>query len=105
MNSDRLNPQASQVEDIEIQEWLDSLEYVLKRGSLDQAQKILAQLQIRAQEAGVTLPFTVNTPYINTITRSKQPLYPGNRDLERQIKSIIRWNAMAMVVRGNHAEA
>ena len=105
MNSDRLNPQASQVEDIEIQEWLDSLEYVLKRGSLDQAQKILAQLQIRAQEAGVTLPFTVNTPYINTIARSKQPAYPGNRELERQIKSIIRWNAMAMVVRGNQAEA
>ena len=67
--------------------------------------KILQQLQIRAQEAGVTLPFTVNTPYINTIAKSKQPSYPGNRELERQIKSIIRWNAMAMVVRGNHAEA
>ena len=105
MNADESRRQASEVENIEIKEWLGSLDYVLKHGSLEQARKILHQLQIRAQEAGVTLPFTVNTPYINTIAKSKQPLYPGNRDLERQIKSIIRWNAMAMVVRGNHAEA
>ncbi len=48
---------------------------------------------------------TVNTPYINTIHKSKQPPYPGDRDIERRIKSIIRWNAMAMVVRANRAEA
>ena len=96
--------QSKQIEDIEISEWMDSLEHVLKCGSLEQAQKILEKLQIRAQGAGVTLPFTVNTPYVNTIPRSKQPNYPGNRELERRIKSIIRWNAMAMVVRGNRAE-
>ncbi len=95
----------SDVEEIEIQEWLSSLDYVLKHGSVEQAQKILHQLQIRAQEAGVTLPFTVNTPYVNTLHPSKQPTFPGNRDIERRIKSIIRWNAMAMVVRGNRAEA
>ena len=99
------NKPISEVDDIEIQEWLSSLDYVLKHGSLEQAQKILHQLQIRAQEAGVTLPFTVNTPYVNTIPPSKQPPFPGNREIERRIKSIIRWNAMAMVVRGNHAEA
>jgi pyruvate dehydrogenase E1 component len=105
MSIDGVNFHAGhEVEDIEIKEWLDSLEYVLKHGSLEQAQKILAQLQIRAQEAGVTLPFTVNTPYVNTIPKSKQPHYPGNRELERRIKSIIRWNAMAMVVRGNRVE-
>jgi len=97
--------QANQIDDIEISEWMDSLEHVLQRGSLDQAQKILHQLQIRAQEAGVTLPFTVNTPYVNTIHKRKQPNYPGNRDIERRIKSIIRWNAMAMVIRGNKAES
>jgi pyruvate dehydrogenase E1 component len=91
--------------EIEIQEWLSSLDYVLKHGSLEQAQKILHQLQIRAQESGVTLPFTVNTPYVNTIHKSKQPTYPGNREIERRIKSIVRWNAMAMVVKGNHVEA
>ncbi len=92
------------VEEIEIQEWLTSLEYVLKHGSKEQAQRILQQLQIKAQEAGVTLPFAVNTPYVNTITPEKQPPYPGNRELERRIKSLIRWNAMAMVIRGNQAE-
>ena len=60
------------VEEIEIQEWLSSLDYVLKHGSKEQAQRILQQLQIRAQEAGVTLPFSVNTPYVNTITPDKQ---------------------------------
>ena len=64
-------------------------------------QYLLQQLQIRAQESGVTLPFTYNTPYINTIPKDKQPAFPGNRELERRIKSIIRWNAMAMVVRAN----
>jgi pyruvate dehydrogenase E1 component len=105
MSPDGVKHRTSEVEDIEIQEWLASLDYVLKHGTTEQAQKILAQLQIRAQEAGVTLPFTVNTPYVNTIHKSKQPAYPGNREIERRIKSIIRWNAMAMVVRGNHNEA
>ena len=103
MNNDHADPQKN--DDIEINEWLESLDYVLKHESQEQAQHILAQLQIRAQEAGITLPFTTNTPYVNTIPRVKQPPYPGNRDIERRIKSIIRWNAMAMVVRANKKEA
>jgi pyruvate dehydrogenase E1 component len=51
------------------------------------------------------MPFSANTPYINTIPFSEQPPYPGNREIERRIKSIIRWNAMAMVVRANREEA
>lgn len=98
------NSQQGDVQEIEIREWLDSLEYVLKNGSHEQAQAILQRLQIRAQEAGVTLPFSVNTPYVNTIGLENQPKYPGNREIERRIKSIIRWNAMAMVVKGNKAE-
>jgi len=105
MSADGSSHRTPEVEDVEIQEWMSSLEYVLKHGSMEQAQKILQQLQIRAQEAGVTLPFTVNTPYINTIAKSEEPSYPGNRALERQIKSFIRWNAMAMVIRGNRAES
>ena len=50
---------------------------------------------------GVELPFSATTPYINTIPADKQPPFPGNREIERRIKSIIRWNAMAMVVRAN----
>ena len=105
MSPEGVNHRSPEVEDIEIKEWMSSLEYVLKHGSLEQAQKILQQLQIRAQVAGVTLPFTVNTPYVNTIAKNEHPPYPGNRALERQIKSIIRWNAMAMVIRGNRAES
>jgi len=105
MNPESVNDRSTEVEDIEISEWLDSLEYVLQNGSLEQAHRILSRLQIRAQKAGVALPFTVNTPYVNTIPKADQPPYPGDRDIERRIKSIIRWNAMAMVVRGNKAEA
>ncbi|MDE1921315.1 MAG: pyruvate dehydrogenase (acetyl-transferring), homodimeric type [Candidatus Omnitrophica bacterium] len=89
------------MEEIELKEWLASLDYVLTSGTPDRVQFLLQQLQIRAQESGVTLPFTYNTPYINTIPKGKQPPFPGNRDLERRIKSIVRWNAMAMVVRAN----
>ena len=105
MSSDGVNQEEVNVNDIEIKEWLASLDYVLKHGSKEQAQNILAQLQIRAQQAGVTLPFTVNTPYINTIHHGDQPVMPGDREIERRIKSLVRWNAMAMVVRGNRAEA
>jgi pyruvate dehydrogenase E1 component len=88
-------------DDVELNEWLASLDYVLNSETPDRVQYLLQQLQIRAQESGVTLPFTYNTPYINTISKDKQPPFPGNRELERRIKSIIRWNAMAMVVRAN----
>ncbi len=104
MSEDSSKPQA-RIDEQELQEWLSSLEYLLKRGSKEEARVILQHLQIRAQEAGITLPFTVNTPYINTIPAEKDLPYPGNREIERRIKSIIRWNAMAMVVRGNRAEA
>ncbi len=93
------------IEEIELKEWLASLDYVLSHGTPEKVQYLLQQLQIRAQESGVTLPFTYNTPYINTISPEKQPNYPGNRELERRIKSIVRWNAMAMVVRANKIAA
>jgi pyruvate dehydrogenase E1 component len=89
------------MDEVELKEWLASLDYVLNSGTPDRVQYLLQQLQIRAQESGVTLPFTYHTPYINTISKDKQPAFPGNRDLERRIKSIVRWNAMAMVVRAN----
>ena len=89
------------IDDVELKEWLASLDYVLTNGPSERVQYLLQQLQIRAQESGVTLPFTLNTPYINTIPKEKQLPFPGNRELERRIKSIIRWNAMAMVVRAN----
>ncbi len=91
--------------DLELREWLESLDYVLENRSPEQVQNLLRQLQIHAGRAGVVLPFTANTPYVNTISRSRQPTYPGSREIERRIKSLVRWNAMAMVVRANRDKA
>ncbi len=93
-----------QIDDVEIQEWLSSLNYLIENESPLKVQYILQQLKIRAQQAGIQLPFGLNTPYINSIPVEKQPPFPGNREIERRIKSFIRWNAMAMVVRGNKNE-
>lgn len=93
------------VEELENEEWLYSLDYVLKHGGPKRVVELLHMLQIRAQKAGVEIPFTANTPYINTIPREKQPPYPGDREIERRLKSIIRWNAMAMVVKANKHES
>lgn len=99
--ADSNNQVPDEFEDIETQEWLESLDYVIKKGGPERVQRLLRQLQAKAHEAGIMLPYTANTPYINTIPADKQPPYPGNREIERRIKSIIRWNAMAMVVRAN----
>jgi pyruvate dehydrogenase E1 component len=93
-----------EIEEIETSEWLYSLDYVFEHGGPERVKEILQQLQIRAHKAGVQIPFSANTPYINTIPREKQPPFPGNREIERRIKSLIRWNAMAMVVNANKME-
>lgn len=90
--------------DIEIQEWLESIEYVLQEGGPERVKELLHDLDTYAHEAGVELPFTANTPYINTIPRDHQPHFPGGREIERRIKSLVRWNAMAMVTRANRNE-
>ena len=85
----------------ELDEWYDSLEDILHRYGPDKLRELLVHLQERAYARGVMLPFTANTPYINTIHHSDQIKFPGNREMERRIKNIVRWNAMAMVVRAN----
>ncbi|MEO8445966.1 MAG: pyruvate dehydrogenase (acetyl-transferring), homodimeric type [bacterium] len=87
--------------ELENKEWLESLNYVLQSQGPQRVTELLRKLQIYAQQHGVVIPFTANTPYINTIPADKQPVFPGSREIERRIKSIIRWNAMAMVVRAN----
>lgn len=91
----------SQLNGIELREWLESLDYVLQSAGKARAQEILEQLKIYAQRRGIDLPFSANTPYINTIPTEEEPEYPGDLALERRIRSVIRWNAMAMVVRAN----
>ncbi len=89
------------VDSAETQEWLSSLDYVLKSKGADRVRFLIEQLRDRAAKEGVPLAADTNTPYINTIPVGEQSAFPGNRELERRIKSIIRWNAMAMVVRAN----
>ena len=88
-------------ENIERKEWIDSLNYVLYHSGPERVAELLKELQLFARKNGVDIPFTANTPYINTIPADKQPPFPGSREIERRIKSLIRWNAMAMVVRAN----
>lgn len=88
----------------DIRDWLESFNDVMARSGTVEAQRLLQALQVHAQVAGVTMPFSANTPYVNTIVGENEPRYPGDRELERRIKSIIRWNAMAMVVRANREE-
>jgi len=87
--------------DDEIQDWVDSLEDVLHIHGPGHVRSLLDHLQIYAQRSRVVLPVTSQTPYVNTIPLEEQPPYPGSRDIERRIKSLARWNAMAMVVREN----
>jgi pyruvate dehydrogenase E1 component len=92
------------IEALEIQEWLYSLDYVLQHGGAPRVSRLLHELGVHAQKAGVRLPFTANTPYINTIPVQDQPAFPGSNEIERRIKSLVRWNALAMVVRANRLE-
>jgi len=95
---------AAELDATETREWLDSLDYVLQSGGPVKVARLLRELTLHATENGVKLPFTANTPYINTISSDEQVLMPGSPDLERRIKSLVRWNAAAMVVRANKAE-
>jgi pyruvate dehydrogenase E1 component len=89
-----LNPQ-------ETSEWMEALEQVVEEEGLDRASYLLQKLQDRALRLGVDALGKVTTPYLNTIPVQEQVAYPGDRALERRIKSVIRWNAAAMVVRAN----
>jgi pyruvate dehydrogenase E1 component len=102
--SEMTGKQPSELEAVETKEWLESLDYVLQRGGSERVKRLLHELDLHARQAGVELPFTANTPYVNTIPAEKQLPFPGSREIERRIKSLIRWNAMAMVVRANREE-
>ena len=88
----------------ETKEWLDSLGGVLLTHGPDRARYLLTRLRQKAQRNGVDVTTPVITPYVNTIPVDRQAAFPGNREVERQIKSLARWNAMAMVVHANKKE-
>ena len=88
----------------ETREWLDSLEFVLNNDGVERANFLLERLSARMTKTGARLPYTITTPYRNTIPSSQEAFMPGDLFMERRIRSLIRWNALAMVVRANRQE-
>ncbi len=88
----------------EIQEWIESFDAIFKQAGRESATLLLDRLRDRATALGVGHAFTANTPYLNTIPAEKQAVFPGDQEIERRIKSLIRWNALAMVVRANRMD-
>ena len=89
------------IDPLETQEWLDALSAVLENEGVERAHYLLEQLIDNARRNGANLPFTNNTAYLNTIPTHLEERTPGDPELEYRIRSFIRWNAMAMVVRAN----
>ena len=85
----------------ETQEWLEAFDSVCKTHGDDRATFLLNQLQDHASKQGLKLPSSVTTPYHNTIPANREKRMPGDLFMERRIRSIIRWNALAMVMRAN----
>ncbi len=85
----------------ETQEWLEALEAVLENEGVERAHFLIERMVDKARRSGAYLPFSANTAYVNTIPVTKQKRFPGDRAMERRIRSFIRWNAMAMVVQAN----
>ena len=85
----------------ETREWLDALQAVLEREGPERAHQLLESLVEKARLSGAFIPFSPNTPYINTIPPHLEERSPGNHELEWKIRSLLRWNAMALVVNAN----
>ncbi len=85
----------------ETREWLASLEYILENEGIERANFLLERLSARMTRTGARLPYTITTAYRNTIPSAKEASMPGDLFMERRIRSLIRWNALAMVVRAN----
>jgi pyruvate dehydrogenase E1 component len=85
----------------ETQEWLDALEGVIQYEGTERAHYLLERLVEKARRAGAYLPYSATTAYINTIPASKEEKSPGDAEIEHRIRSYVRWNALAMVLRAN----
>jgi len=93
--------ETKRADDSQLQAWQESFDAVVREQGRASAQQVLEHLTARARALGLALPANLNTPYINTIPAEEQPPYPGDREIERRIKNVMRWNAMAMVVHAN----
>ena len=95
------NSASSDIDAVETSEWLDAIDQVVEHDGLDRARHLLTRVVERAQHVGSGPIATLTTPYVNTIPASLDEPIPGDSEIERRLRSIMRWNAMAMVVRAN----
>ncbi|UFN49797.1 pyruvate dehydrogenase (acetyl-transferring), homodimeric type [Roseomonas sp. OT10] len=93
--------QLRDIDPIETREWLDSLEGVIEVGGQLRATYLLDELMRRARQRGAPVPYSATTPYLNTIPTELEAKHPGDREIEHRIRSYIRWNALAIVLRAN----
>ena len=89
------------IDPLETQEWLDALNAVLKEEGSERAHYLLERLIDKARRSGVNLPYSATTAYVNTIPPHNQDKHTGNTAMERRIRALIRWNAIACVMRAN----
>ncbi|MGO1616889.1 MAG: pyruvate dehydrogenase (acetyl-transferring), homodimeric type [Oceanisphaera sp.] len=99
--SDILN---NDVDSIETQEWLDSLESLIRQEGPERAQYIYERLTTKAIKSGVAVARNAHSDYVNSIKSGDEPEYPGNWDLERRIRAIIRWNSVMIVLRASRKD-
>ncbi|WP_370599697.1 pyruvate dehydrogenase (acetyl-transferring), homodimeric type [Pseudomonas nitroreducens] len=92
------------IDPVETQEWLDALESVLEKEGEDRARYLMTRLGELASRTGTQLPYAITTPYRNTIPAGHEARMPGDLFMERRIRSLVRWNALAMVMRANHKD-
>ena len=95
------NGAGAEIDAVETREWLEALDAVVSHDGPERAKQLLTRVIERAQQAGTGPIATLNTPYLNTIPAEREPPFPGDPQLERRLRSIVRWNAIAMVVRAN----
>ena len=96
-----LGAAANDADSQETREWLDALSAVIGAEGGDRAHFLLEQLIDHARQAGIDVPFSANTAYVNTIPADQEEHSPGNVDIEERLRAYMRWNAMAMVVKAN----
>lgn len=96
-----VNLESNSQDRVETAEWIEAFDQVLECRGIGRAEELLRELHLLALRRGLNVARTLNTPYVNSIPDHEQPRYPGDLAMERRIGDIIRWNAMAMVVRAN----
>ncbi|HSR14477.1 MAG TPA: pyruvate dehydrogenase (acetyl-transferring), homodimeric type, partial [Gemmatimonadales bacterium] len=101
MYFDEFKAQLPDIDPDETQEWIDSLDQVLAEEGENRARFLMFKLLKRARQLQIGLPPLTQTRYINTISPEQEPTFPGDEALERRIRRLIRWNAVAMVLRAN----